>query len=108
MLSHHFESLTSFGNFSMAHMFAALDLLFIPSFPFLSGILGGERVAGTENKRASMLILREGVRKPLWFLPILACLFSFASPLQVLCLNVYNDCLTVKWEKGGSGTVLLG
>lgn len=31
----------------------------------------------------------------------------FASQLQVLCLNVYNNYLSVKWERAELGTVLL-
>lgn len=40
-------------------------------------------------------------------LPTLSCSFSFPSQLQVLCLNVYNNYLSVKWERAELGTVLL-
>lgn len=81
-----------------------------PFLSLLSGVLGLERVAGTEDRRGSSFILREGVRevwRGLLFCPHYPVHSLFASQLQVLCLNVYNNYLSVKWERAELGTVLL-
>lgn len=81
-----------------------------PFLSLLSGVLGLERGAGTEDRRGSPFILREGVGRGVersFVLPTLSYSFSFPSQLQVLCLNVYNNYLSVKWERAELGTVLL-